>query len=102
MPGAEITDEVGETDKQEIIIQRDKWFDRTQTGCYGSITGGRGGGNDGSQEGFLEEVTSKLRPIGQVGTNQNKGEWVGGEGPRLIFIESPTPSQCLAQRGSVS
>lgn len=69
MSCAEVTDVVGETDKQEITIQRDKWFDRARAGCYGSTTWGRGGG----WEGFLEEVISKLRPTGQVGVNQIKG-----------------------------
>lgn len=47
---------------------------------------GDGMGN-GGQEVFLEEVISKLRPIGQIGANQNKGVWVG-EGLRLTFIGS--------------
>lgn len=29
---------------------------------------------NGGQEGFLEEVISKLTPVGQVGAHQNKGE----------------------------
>lgn len=50
-------------------MQGGKRLDRVYAGYYGSTTWGRGG----CQEGFLEEVTFKLRPKGQVGVNQVKG-----------------------------